>query len=292
MQDAKQRNLNVKRHIAHFVQKNGAAIGNFKISANIAGNDEIAEMGERFNDMVKELDVLMNEVYEAKLEVKNTEIKKQKAENARKEAQLLALQSQINPHYLFNTMESIRMNLLLKGERETSEIIKLFAESFRILIYQKGDMVSVHEELEFINKYFIVQKYRYEDKINLLIDADSGLMDVEIPKFVLQPLVENAIYHGLELKEGKGCIKVSITKEGQYLHICVKDDGIGMRRQDLEELQDSIENGSIIGSNMALKNISKRLGLLYNGRARFVVQSEAEIGTCVDIYLPGGGTYV
>ncbi|MDD6175435.1 MAG: histidine kinase, partial [Firmicutes bacterium] len=164
--------------------------GHSAVLVPVTGHDEIFDLGMHFDKMIKRLHFLMNEIYE-------NEIKKQKLENEQKTAQLIALQNQINPHYLFNTMETIRMNLLLKGDTETAGVIRMFADSFREMIDDSELTCRLRDELEFVKKYFQVQKYRYEEKIDLMISADESVMNAVIPKFLLQPMVENSIYHGL-----------------------------------------------------------------------------------------------
>lgn len=252
--------------------------GKYQVSVVVKGNDEIAQMSCHFDSMLREIDHLMHQVYEAQL-------KEQILENAQKEAQLLALQQQINPHYLFNTMETIRMNLLLKGDSETSEIVRIFADSFREMIDSTCSTISLHEEITFIHKYFLIQKYRYEDKIDLVMDISDDLPNYHIPKFLLQPLIENAVYHGLELKDGKGTIHLAIRSE-EKLRIVVSDDGIGMTEKEICNLRKSILSDSKDRQNYALRNIFKRLKLLYGEASEFEIDSIPDEGTVVRLSIP------
>jgi Predicted signal transduction protein with a C-terminal ATPase domain len=260
--------------------------GDFNISTKIEGKDEITELDDHFNVMVNELVKLMNEVYEAKLKIKNTELMKQMAENAEKEAKLLTLQSQINPHYLFNTMETIRMNLLLKGDKETAEIIKLFGESFRIMISEENELVTIKDELNFVKTYFQIQKYRYGEKLNIKFNIEERALESHISKFLLQPLIENAIYHGLELKDGPGLVEVVVAEEDGYIDIKVTDDGVGIAADKLAELIEALDEDNVKNRNYALRNINKRIKLLYGEKAEFFIKSKPDIGTSVDIRLP------
>lgn len=271
------------RHITGRVEfliarMNDVKEGNYQIPVIVKGKDEINQLSHQFETMLREIDRLMQQVYKAQL-------KEQILENEQKEAQLLALQGQINPHYLFNTMETIRMNLLLKGDSETSEIVRIFADSFRIMIESASNTISLHEEIEFICKYFQVQKYRYEDKINLALDIACSLPDYRIPKFMLQPLIENAIYHGLELKDGNGTINLSIRHDDKLI-IMVRDDGIGMTKEDLRALIESIRSDVKDRHNYAMRNIFKRLKLLYGADADFEIDSVAGEGTFVRLSIP------
>lgn len=263
--------------------------GNFKISVKVTGKDEIAQLSEHFNLMVRELDHRIQEIIEIKLQIKDAEIKKKISENARNEAQLLALQSQIKPHYLFNTMESIRMHLLLKGDRETADVVQLFAESFRNMTYEAENMVSIRDELRFMEIYFKIQQFCYSEKLILEKEVDEELLSCLIPKFIIQPLIENAIYHGLETKDGPGKITIRITKEQHILRIRLSDNGVGMTADQLAELSQSLQDPAVKNKNCALRNIQKRLKLLYDNLAAFHIQSQTDVGTTVDICIPMEG---
>ncbi|WP_167858922.1 sensor histidine kinase [Paenibacillus cymbidii] len=260
--------------------------GNLKTTVKVSGHDEIAQLGEHFNIMVRELEELIHEIIDVKLQIKDAEIQKQALENATHESQLLALQSQINPHYLFNTLESIRMHLLIKGDRETSGIVRLFAESFRHMHEETDEMIEIGYELTFIAQYFTIQQFRYPDKLKLVVHVDEGLENRPIPKLIIQPLIENAIYHGLEMKEGAGSVSLSIAKSGETIHIRVADDGVGMDPWQLDELLQSLGDDTVKGNYLALRNIHRRLNLLYGDKAKLRIGSTNEAGTVVDIYLP------
>lgn len=281
---------NITSRIRVLIQKmNQVKKGDLKIAIHMTGRDEIGQLNNIFDIMVKELDRLINEVYYTKLKMQDTEIQKQKIENTKKEAELVSLQNQINPHYLFNTLESIRMNLLLKGDRETSTIVKLFGDTFRASMRGKSDMISIKDELNFIRDYFIIQKYRYKDKIDYIMTVSPNLMEYEIPKFILQPLIENAIYHGLELKDGNGSVDITIQQEHHAIHLNVSDNGIGMSQVELDQLLTFLHNGEQSKQkSYALKNIYNRLKLLFGDELVFLIQSKINIGTQIDIYIPKG----
>ncbi|HEY5589279.1 MAG TPA: histidine kinase [Candidatus Paceibacterota bacterium] len=200
--------------------------GNFKVAVEVCGIDEIGELEKDFNDMISKIDTLINEVYETNLKVKDAQINNQKILMEKKQAEIISLQGQINPHYLFNTLESIRMNLILKEDRETANIVRIFADSFRSCIDNSEDIYTLKEEIIFIQNYFTVQKYRYGDKIDLIIDIPEEFLNCLIPKFIIQPIVENAVYHGIEMKVDNGKIKIEATEINGNLYIYVNDDGI------------------------------------------------------------------
>jgi two-component system sensor histidine kinase YesM len=214
--------------------------GDYKIQVEARGSDEIAVLQNDFNSMIKRIDMLIHEVYEAKLEIQEAEIRKQSIEMGLREAELKALQRQINPHYLFNTLEAIRMNLVLKEERETANIIKIFAETFRMFVYGDKKTHTIREELDFIDKYMTIQNYRFINKIKLICNIPDELMDYEIPKLLIQPLVENAVSHGIEQKGGTGTVQITISRLGDIVCIAVSDDGIGMDKGKLDELKSEL----------------------------------------------------
>lgn len=267
--------------------------GQFDISVDIKGQDEIGRMGQMFNTMVFDLKKLMKELQDANAQVLESEIRKQAAETEKKQAQLLSLQSQINPHFLFNTLESIRMNILVSGDNETAEIIRLFADMFRRSIFDCDDYASIREEIEFVGQYFRIQKYRYGDKVSIVIDADERLFDAPIPKFILQPLIENSLYHGIELKDGPGTVKVTIrSASAGMIGVMVSDDGIGIGKQRLEEIKLCLEKGRSSSSMYALDNIRKRLRLLYEDNVLFSINSMKNGGTDIYIEIPRRDAHV
>ncbi len=254
--------------------------GDEGVSIPVTGSDEIYDLGIHFERMVLRVRYLMNEVYE-------NEIKKQKLLNEQKTIRLIMLQNQTNPHYLFNTMETIRMNLLLKGDTETAGIIRVFADSFREMLDDSALTCRLCDELEFVRKYFLIQKYRYEDKIDLTISAGEEVQNAVIPKFLLQPMVENSILHGLEQKTGKGMVFVSVERLGEDLHIRIKDDGVGISDAELSALRECIAHPDGGGrENYALRNIARRLSLLYGGAALFELESAVNQGTQFHVCIP------
>jgi two-component system sensor histidine kinase YesM len=286
--------------------------GDYKIQVEARGSDEIAVLQNDFNSMIKRIDMLIHEVYEAKLEIQEAEIRKQSIEMGLREAELKALQRQINPHYLFNTLEAIRMNLVLKEERETANIIKIFAETFRMFVYGDKKTHTIREELDFIDKYMTIQNYRFINKIKLICNIPDELMDYEIPKLLIQPLVENAVSHGIEQKGGTGTVQITISRLGDIVCIAVSDDGIGMDKGKLDELkselcskkaassdasarrtdsqgaedQEAVEQNIKREKGIALKNTNNRIKLEYGDEYGIDIFSERGKGTIVKAYIP------
>ena len=260
--------------------------GDFTVRQTDDGKDEISVLDRNFQNMVHKLNNLIHEVFTVQLRLKEAEIESQKATNLRKSTELMALQNQINPHYLFNTLESIRMNLVIKGDRKTANIVEVFSESFRNNLYGHGDYVGIREEMDFVRKYLHIQKYRYGDKISYAIHVEKGLEDHPIPRFILQPLIENAIYHGLELKEGQGKLEIDISRKEDNICIAITDDGVGMDEETINYIYSVSETGSGEGGFSAMANIMQRLKLMFGERYKLLIESKKGNYTKVYVLLP------
>lgn len=240
--------------------------------------DEVAQLENVFTDMMGQIDTLMDRIQLQERRLKDEVITRQQAE-------IMALQRQIDPHYLFNTLESIRMKLLIKDDREDAEIVKLFAESFRRYVDARDEFVPLLEEVEFIRKYIMIQNYRLDNKITFVCDAEERLLQYKITKLLLQPLVENAVLHGMEEKTDGGRILLTIRKEEPYLVICVEDDGSGMDRMKLECLRATVYSDQPERS-VGMQNVYQRVRLVYGEDASVEIESTEGIGTKVQLLLP------
>ena len=240
--------------------------------------DEVAQLESVFTDMMGQIDTLMDRIQLQERRLKDEVITRQQAE-------IMALQRQIDPHYLFNTLESIRMKLLIKDDREDAEIVKLFAESFRRYVDARDEFVPLLEEVEFIRKYIMIQNYRLDNKITFVCDAEERLLQYKITKLLLQPLVENAVLHGMEEKTDGGRILLTIRKEEPYLVICVEDDGSGMDRMKLECLRATVYSDQPERS-VGMQNVYQRVRLVYGEDASVEIESTEGIGTKVQLLLP------
>ncbi len=257
--------------------------GRFDVFVDVSGSDEIAELSMNFKSMIDRINLLINEVYVAEMQVKDLKIEKQQAE-------IWALQSQINPHFLFNTMESIRMDLWLKKEFEISEVIERFSTLLRKSIEWSEESNTIKHEIQLIEDYLKIQKYRYVNKFDYILNIDEEFNDYMIPKFILQPIVENAIYHGLELKRGKGCVTITAGFVGEDIRIIVRDDGMGIKREVLNALQSDLEGlepASGRKARIGIKNVHQRLRLNYGNKYGLKFESEEGCGTRVEVLLPG-----
>jgi len=257
--------------------------GKFDVFINLKENDEIGEISRSFKNMIDRIDNLINEVYLYDIHLKDLEIKK-------KEAELNALQSQINPHFLFNTMESIRMNLIRKGDMEISDVIQDFALLLRRSIETGSDSLPLRKELDLMEYYLKIQKFRYRDKFEYKIDVSAELYEVIIPKFIIQPIVENALYHGIEMKDEQCVLKVfsRVTPENIII-ICVEDDGAGMNADKLNDVikgLDTDPGDDEAADRIGIRNVHQRLKLYYGPQYGVQIESTENIGTSVKILLP------
>ncbi|WP_044481846.1 sensor histidine kinase [Paenibacillus antibioticophila] len=250
----------------------------FQTIPNEEARDEIGQLTIEFNRMTETINSLINEVYLADIQKKDLELKQQ-------QAQLHALHSQINPHFLFNTMESIRMRSLIKGEEETARIIHNMAKMFRRSISWSRNDVTVQEELELIRNFLEIQKYRFGDKLEYSIEAEPAALEQRIPKMVFLPFVENASIHGVESIPGQGVIRLSITLREDQLIFSIEDNGIGMSPAKLEELREYLEQEAGMGERIGMKNAYSRLKLCYQDRFDFAIHTWEGRGTQIEIAL-------
>lgn len=217
-----------------------------------------------------------------------------------KQAKLSALQSQINPHFLYNTLECIRSEALLYDCDSIARMAKALASFFRYSISKKENIVTLREEFNNIENYFLIQSYRFDDKFSFEILAapeDREAYSCLIPKLSLQPIVENAIFHGLETKTDKGKVTIRVEMTEKNVIIIVSDDGVGIGREELERMRDSLKNSrketdqegkspGERGNGIALTNVSQRIKLIFGEDYGLNLYSTKGIGTDVEIILP------
>lgn len=210
-----------------------------------------------------------------------------------KQAEINALQNQINPHFLYNTLETIRGQALCCGADEIADTTKDLADIFRYNISRKGTMVHLREELANISAYMKIQRIRFSDKFELTADVDPDTLELQIPKLLVQPVIENALKHGLEMKRGKGHIHVRAFRTEHRLEISVEDDGVGMPPEMLAALNEKLSHrgdGSIAaisgaGTDIGLVNINDRIRLIYGEEYGVTAISAEHMGTKVTLSL-------
>lgn len=215
----------------------------------------------------------------------------------KRQAQYLALQNQINPHFLYNTLETIRSEAIMNGAVNAGTMAEALATFFRYTISNLDYLVQIEDELENIQNYFTIQHYRFGNKIGIQItydEEDKNILRLYIPKLIMQPVVENAIYHGIEQKLGAGQVTISISYTKQNLDIMISDDGIGIKDTELSEINnrlwtDSENYGyekSEKSGGIAIRNVNQRIKLLFGEEYGIWLNSIYGIGTDVHIKLP------
>lgn len=228
--------------------------------------DEIGMLEQEFDQMSARLKKLIEEVY-------TTKIKEQ-------EAELNALIAQINPHFLYNTLDSIHWKAIKNKDYMVADQLEALSGIFRHVLSKGRDLVTLESELEFINNYMEIMQARFGKRVKMEIQAEPGLEQVMIPKLIFQPLIENGILHGLEPKKEGGRIWITVSREDNQLMIQVCDDGVGV---DEEQLKEQMKHG---GKGFALKNINDRLKLRYGEHYGLTFRSEPRKGTAVVVRLP------
>lgn len=250
---------------------------------SVRGTDEIGDLMRDYNQMACRINELIQVVYKGKL-------KEQEADIARQNAELLALQSQINPHFLFNALESIRMRSILKHEEETAEMICKLSIMMRQSVDWSRDIVTVTEEMQFAEAYLQLQKYRFGEQLSYKISVAPDCRKLFIPKLTIVTFAENACVHGIEGKSGPGWVFLEVSRSGQEIILEVEDTGIGMAEEKRRALQESMEDASIqrlnAGGRVGVVNACFRLKAFSGGKAHFAVQSEEGVGCTVTIRLP------
>ena len=258
------------------------AMGNFEVSTKVTGEDEIGQLSNDLNVMTDSLRELVEEIY-------ITNAQKDQLAIQQKEIKLEMLASQINPHFLFNTLETIRMKAHCLGQDELADVVKLLGRIMRRNLEIGNEMITVESEIDFVTSYLGIQKFRYGDKISYEILYESeDIKKVKILPLIIQPLVENAIVHGLELKEGKGNVSVRLFRKNFYLVISVTDDGVGMTDEKLQEVLDSL-NDRDLEKVLVCENVHNRLKLFYGETYGLRIFSNKKSGTTIDIIMPGEG---
>ena len=222
--------------------------------------------------------------------------KKNIIELSTKHAELLALQNQINPHFLYNTLEAIRGDALCEGIDSIADTTEALSTFFRYTITDTGNLVSVEDELENVENYFKIQQYRFGDKLDMRInfpDDYSRIQECKLPKLTLQPVVENAIFHGLEAKAEGGIITISLEMTEKKLLINIHDDGIGIDEEELIRINQRLEEASgprreekRKRGGIALPNVSRRIKLLFGEEYGIHIYSIPNFGTEVRITVP------
>jgi len=247
--------------------------GDFRpVSISVKSDNEIASLNHSFNRMTEHIDELIKKNI-------NEQREKQKSE-------MKALQSQINPHFLYNTLDSI-IWLIEAGDNENAVVMtSALARFFQQVIGNSVFYVTVWKELEYTRNYLIIQQMRYKDKLDFEIQVEEEIFECKIIKLILQPLVENSLYHGLKYKEGQGHIKITGYRQGDKLIIKVMDDGAGIREEKLKQIFSEGNESHHKYNGVGMRNIQSRIKLYYGEAFGLQVESEEGAGTTITVTIP------
>lgn len=243
--------------------------GDFTGRVDIAGNDEIGSLGRTYNDMAKNIETLIEKVY--------------KMEISQKQAEIEFLKMQINPHFLYNTLDTISWMARSGGNNDISDMAVTLADLLRATIKQDS-FITIDEELKSVRNYLFIQEYRFGDKVEVFYQIDNLARDYIIPNFILQPLVENAITHGLEPKIGKGNLQIEIKMQEQGIFFCVSDDGVGMTPEEVRRTYEQCEKDDARDS-IGIKNVYRRLKIYYGAEGTLKIESDKDKGTKITFCL-------
>ena len=253
--------------------------GDLDTRVQVGTNDEIGFLANGLNQMTLELQNHIQKVYIAEIR--------------QREAEIEALKTQIEPHYLYNTLDVIRMTAITKDDKETAEMIDGLSGQLKYLIGGARDMVTLQAELDSVRNYFKIIKIRYENRFSLEVEVPEELLELKVPQLILQPVVENAVKHGLKPKEeGEGVVAIQGMKSEDRLEITVMDNGIGMTEekmayvQKLLDSQDTVKHAKSKSASIGLKNVYDRIKLIFGDTYSMEISSFEGIGTIVKYKLP------
>ena len=269
--------INILRSEMHKVVK-----GNFNIKKSMDGNDEISEVYDDLYIMMESINKLIDEVYIRKIQQEKLMVKQ-------KEAEFKMLTNQINPHFLYNTLETIRMRAFCSGDRELASIVKKLGKIMRRNLEVSNQNVSFESELELVKNYLEIQGLRFKGKVEHEFNIEVDSKKYNILPLLLQPIVENAFVHGLEGTKEKGKIVVSAFEDLGYLLVEISDNGCGMSKERLEFINDNLgktnkkENGH---QSIGMGNINERIKIFYGDEYGIHIFSELNVGTKVVLVLP------
>lgn len=260
-----------------------AGQGALTLNPSVSSVNEINELNSTYNQLVKETNHLIRMVYQKEI--------------LRSRSELKALQAQINPHFLFNTLDALHWSLEEKNEEELSEVVIAMSDLFRYTITKEtdDDWVFLKDEIKHIGDYMEIMKMRFGDRLHWRVSVPEEFKQVQIPKLIIQPLVENAILHGAGNKVGDSLVTVTVEPVStDRIRIIVQDDGPGMDQERIHQITESTNRGGVEstrGTGIAISNVNKRLRLYYNENlhSELLIESEPNKGTRISFEIPSGG---
>lgn len=252
---------------------NAIEAGELDTQVYTGGSYEIRHLGRSIGDMARRIQTLMQDIV---------------AEHeSKRKSEFDTLQSQINPHFLYNTLDIIVWMIENEQKQEAVKVVTALARFFRISLSKGKSIIPVRDELEHIRNYLTIQQMRFKNKFTYEIETDGEVLDLACLKLMLQPLVENAIYHGMEFMDGDGEIHVRVRREAEDLFFEISDNGLGMTKEQVENLLgDKPHVSSRRGSGIGVKNVNERIRLYFGEAYGLVIESEPDVGTLIRCHLP------
>ena len=246
--------------------------GNLDVEILPSGSYEVEHLGKSIKNMLGRIKVLMSDLVAE--------------HNAKRKSEFDTLQSQINPHFLYNTLDIIVWMIENENSDKAVNIVTALAKFFRISLSKGKNIITVKDEVEHVRNYLMIQNMRFKNRFEYSIDVDEEVLSYSSLKLMLQPLVENAIYHGMEFMDGDGEIDVKVFKEDDSLYFTITDNGLGMSEDMVETLLSKDFVPSKKGSGIGVKNVNERIKLYFGSEYGLKVESEPDEGTKITIHLP------
>lgn len=257
--------------------------GRFDQKIEVHSNDEISFLAKMFNRMRINMNNLISEIQQNAL----LEAELQQNKLLLQESQLRSLQSQINPHFLFNTLDTLSKKAYLEGAEETSDLLVSVANMLRYNLKRLDKAVTLYDEVNVLKQYIDIQMARFSDRLQFHFHIDQSLLYVQLPGLTLQPIVENAVIHAIEPREDGGQIWFRIFELDRHVVVEIEDDGIGMSQQQMENIMSGVENsGQGHSTGIGFSNVIKRLQLFYNVDQVLTIEQGEQGGTKVVLHLP------
>ncbi|SDJ37306.1 sensor histidine kinase [Salimicrobium halophilum] len=252
--------------------------GNIIVRTNIEGSNDISKLGQSFDEMLNRVEKMIDQI--------------KHKEEAKRTAELEMLQAQINPHFLFNVLNAIRLNVSMKGDVESSKLLRSLSSLLRMTINRNNAFIPLKEEIEIIKHYVDLMNFRHDQNIKLVMDLDEMTCNEEVPRFFLQPIIENAIIHGFDSKEGS--VKIKTCDVEDHLLISISDDGKGIDSQKLASIKKTIFSEEIQSNKssensfngIGIKNVYQRMRIVYGEAFRMNLTSTLGKGTDYTFYIP------
>ncbi len=270
--------MKLSRHIRQVTK------GDLDTKFVISGNDEAGQLSAQFNSMVESIKLLISEVKESNIQKNQLQIKQN-------ELRLKMMASQIDPHFLFNALESIRMKALINGENEVSHITKVLGKLMRKKLEIHSREIPLRNELDMVRCYLEIEKYRYDERLDYEMAIDPESEKITVPALLIQPLVENAVHHGLANVDGKCLVSIKTEILENELHVWVNDNGEGMSEEKLKTVVLQLDEADTQEDHIGLNNVNMRIKLTYGEKYGLNITSRLHEGTQIHFFLPAvGGT--